>query len=122
MPGEKHAKKSRIRFGDRAPSHVLRSGPGTSDARTELHPGRPGSYARPQYAIYIVRFDGPVDHVQSRLEIVRNGHVVEVLHPLLDSAADVLFASASAPEPGDYVLHWSVRSVDGDGSDGMIPF
>jgi hypothetical protein len=32
---------------------------------------------------YIVRFDGPVDHAQSQLEIVRDGHVIEVLHPRL---------------------------------------
>jgi methionine-rich copper-binding protein CopC len=102
-----------LMFSDRAlarPMHVLNSTPA---AQAVMH-GRNMQY--------IVRFDGPVDHVQSRLEIVRNGHVVELLHPLLDSAADVLFASASAPEPGNYVLHWSVRSVDGEGSDGMIPF
>jgi methionine-rich copper-binding protein CopC len=92
------------------PMHVLNS---TPDAQAVMH-GRNMQY--------IVRFDGPVDHAQSRLEIVHNGHVVQALHSLLDSAADVLFASASAPEPGDYVLHWSARSIDGDGFDGMIPF
>jgi hypothetical protein len=70
---------------------------------------------------YIVRFDGPVDHRRSLLEIVRDGHVIQVLHPLLDSAVDVLFASAPAPEPG--VLHWAVKSMqDGDDSEGLIPF
>ena len=62
-------------------------------------------------AQYVVRFDGPVDHTQSRLVILHEGHVVQVLRPLLDSAADVLFASAPAPEPGRYVLHWIVKSV-----------
>ena len=72
---------------------------------------------------YVVRFDGPVDHAQSRLEILRDGQVVKRLNPLLDSAADVLFASTSAPGPGHYVLHWMVKSMpDGDASDGMIPF
>jgi hypothetical protein len=52
-----------------------------------------------------------------------NGNVVERLHPLLDSAVDVLFASAPALEPGRYVLHWSVKSIpDQDDSDGTIPF
>jgi copper resistance protein C len=74
-------------------------------------------------AQYVVRFDGPVDHARSRLEILRDGQVVERLHPLLDSAAEVLFASAPAPEPGHYVLHWIVKSVpDQDASEGMIPF
>jgi len=72
---------------------------------------------------YVVRFDGPVDHAQSRLEILRDGQVVKQLHPLLDSAANVLFASTSAPEPGHYVLHWIAKSMpDGEASDGMIPF
>jgi hypothetical protein len=59
-------------------------------------------------AQYVVRFDGPVDHEQSSLEILRDGQVVERLHPLLRSAPEVLFASAPALEPGRYVLHWSV--------------
>ena len=37
-------------------------------------------------AQYVVRFDGPVYHVQSRLEILHDGHVVQRLDPLLDSA------------------------------------
>jgi len=70
-----------------------------------------------------VRFDGPIDHVRSRLEILHDGQVVRRMNPLLDSAPDVLFASAPAPQPGHYVLHWSVRSLpDGEVSDGMIPF
>jgi methionine-rich copper-binding protein CopC len=93
------------------PVHVLASTPA---AETIMH----GANAQ-----YVLRFDGPIDHAQSRLEILRDGHVVERLNPLLDSAVDVLFASAPALEPGHYVLHWSVRSIpDQDDSDGMIPF
>ncbi len=93
------------------PMHVLASTPA---AEAIMH----GANAQ-----YVVRFDGPIDHAQSRLEILRDGHVVARLDPLLDSAADVLFASAPAPEPGHYVLHWTVKSIpDQDDSDGMIPF
>jgi methionine-rich copper-binding protein CopC len=93
------------------PMHVLSSTPA---AETIIH-GR--------NAQYVVRFDGPVDHAQSRLEILRDGHVVQHLDPLLDSATDVLFASAPAPKPGRYVLHWIVKSVPDEGaSEGMIPF
>jgi methionine-rich copper-binding protein CopC len=93
------------------PMHVLNS---TPDAQAVMH-GRNMQY--------IVRFDGPIDHRNSRLEILHDGAVIEVLHPLLDSAVDVLFASAPAPEPGSYVLHWVVKSMqDGDDSAGMIPF
>lgn len=69
------------------PMHVLASTPA---AEAIMH-GR--------NAQYDVRYDGPVDHEQSRLEILRDGHVVQHLTPLLDSATDVLFASAPAPEP-----------------------
>lgn len=93
------------------PMHVMSSTPA---AEAIMH-GR--------NAQYVVRFDGPVDHAQSRLEILRDGHVVQRLRPLLDSAADVLFASAPAPQPGRYMLHWIVKSVpDGGVTDGMIPF
>ena len=93
------------------PMHVLASTPA---AEAIMH----GTNAQ-----YIVRFDGPIDHAQSRLEILRDGQVVERLHPLLDSAVDVLFASAPALEPGHYVLHWTAKSIpDRDDSDGMIPF
>ena len=47
--------------------------------------------------------------------------MVQCLDPLLDNA--VLFASAPAPEPGRYVLHWVVKSILDEGaSEGMIPF
>jgi hypothetical protein len=91
--------------------HVLNS---TPDAEAIMH-GRNMQY--------VVRFDGPVDHVHSHLEIVRDGRLIEILHPLLDSAPNVIFATSTAPEVGRYVLHWSVRSMrDGDSSEGMIPF
>ena len=91
------------------PTHLVNSTPA---AEAVMH-GRNVQYA--------VRFDGPVDHAQSRLEILRDGHVVALLHPLLDSAPDVLFASA--PAPGGYTLHWTVKSMTGvDTSEGLIPF
>ena len=93
------------------PMHVLASTPA---AQAIMH----GANAQ-----YVVRFDGPIDHAQSRLEILRDGQVVERLDPLLDSAADVLFASAPTLQPGHYVLHWTVKSIpDQDDSDGMIAF
>jgi methionine-rich copper-binding protein CopC len=93
------------------PMHVLASTPA---AEAIMH----GANAQ-----YVVRFDGPIDHAQSRLEILRDGQVVERLDPLLDSAADVLFASAPTLQPGHYVLHWTVKSIpDQDDSDGMIAF
>jgi hypothetical protein len=49
---------------------------------------------------FYVRFNRPVDHQDSRLAIVRNGQVIEVLHPRLESSPDVLFARAPTLPPG----------------------
>lgn len=93
------------------PTHVLSS---TPVAEAVMH----GDNAQ-----YVVRFDGPVDHAEARLEILHHGQVIARLTPLFDSAVDVLSASSAALPPGHYVLHWSVRSVpDQDVSDGTIPF
>src|SRR5260370_41875211 len=69
------------------PMHVVTSTPA---AEAVMH-GRNMQYA--------VHFDGPVDHVQSRLELLPDGHVVESLHPLLDSAPTASVASPPPPEP-----------------------
>jgi methionine-rich copper-binding protein CopC len=74
-------------------------------------------------AQYSVRFDGPVDHRGSRLSILRDGQVVETLPVLLDSAPNVLFASAPQLAPGRYELRWSARSApDGEVTAGSIAF
>ena len=72
---------------------------------------------------FFVRFDRPVDHVHSLLAVVRDGKVVETLHPRLESSPEVLFARTSTLPPGDYKLHWSVKSLTGaDVAEGDIPF
>jgi methionine-rich copper-binding protein CopC len=72
---------------------------------------------------FFVRFDHPVDHASSRLEVVRDGRVVQTLHPRLRSRPDTLYSGVQTLAPGDYELRWSVRSVrDRDMSDGSIPF
>jgi methionine-rich copper-binding protein CopC len=76
-----------------------------------------------RHAEYVVRFDGPVDHAASHIQITQSGRVVQTLSPLLDSAVDVLFASGEAPPAGHYLLHWETRSpLDGEVSRGDIPF
>jgi len=74
------------------------------------------------HAEYVVRFDGPVDHVASRLEIVQSGRVIRALVPLGDSAVDVLFASGETPPAGNYLLRWRAVSPDGEVSVGDIAF
>lgn len=93
------------------PLHVRQSSPAA------------GAIMKGRHAQYLIRFDGPVDHVSARLELEQSGRVVGVLHARLDSAPDVLFASAAIPPRGEYVLHWEVRSPeDGEVTTGDIPF
>jgi methionine-rich copper-binding protein CopC len=74
------------------------------------------------HAEYVVRFDGPVNHYESRLEIVQGGRVIITFAPLGDAAVDVLFAAGPAPAPGHYNLRWTAISGDGDQSSGQVPF
>jgi len=74
------------------------------------------------HAEYVIRFDGPVDHAASRMEITQGNRIVQTLRPLGDSAVDVLFASSAVPPPGRYMLHWEAVSGDGALSNGDIPF
>ena len=69
---------------------------------------------------FYVRFNRPVDHEDSRLAIKRDGRIVEVLHPRLESTPDVLFARAPTLAPGSYKLHWLVGGSPQ--FDGEIPF
>jgi methionine-rich copper-binding protein CopC len=74
------------------------------------------------HAQYVIRFDGPVNHFASHMEITQGTNVVETLTPLDVSAVDVLFASGAVPRPGRYLLHWEAVSADGDTTKGDIPF
>ena len=70
-----------------------------------------------------VRFDRPVDHIRSQLSITRDGTLVERLTPRLESAPEVLFARAPTLPPGDYSLHWAVKTMTGTNVvEGDIPF
>lgn len=72
---------------------------------------------------FSVHFDQPIDHIRSVLVILHGGDVVEVLHPRLDSAPDVLFARAPTLPPGKYTLHWRVITLTDVGvTEGDIPF
>jgi methionine-rich copper-binding protein CopC len=72
---------------------------------------------------FFVRFDRPVDHIKSTLVIKQGDKVIERLHPRLESAPEVLFASAPTLPPGNYMLHWAVITVQGTKAiEGDIPF
>ncbi len=72
---------------------------------------------------FFVRFDKPVDHIHSQLVIKRGSDVVETLQPRLQSAPAVLFARAPTLPPGEYVLHWIVKTLQStDVAEGEVPF
>jgi len=99
---------------------------GVAEARSlQMRDSTPAAEAiiEGRHAEYVIRFDGPVDHVRSHMEIVQSGRVIQTLVPLADSAPNVLFASGAAPPPGRYQLHWQARSPgDEDLASGDIPF
>ncbi|MBS0559744.1 MAG: copper resistance protein CopC [Proteobacteria bacterium] len=76
------------------------------------------------HAQFSLRFDGPVDHRQSIIQVLDDkGVAVRTMHPLLDSAPDVLFASGPGLPAGSYQLKYVVRSLpDGDITSGSLPF
>lgn len=93
-----------------------------SDFVQDSHPKAEAAISEPGSAFF-VRFQRPIDHIESRLSIQQNGKLVERLKPLLDSAPEVLFARAPTLPPGSYTLHWSVRTVtDVKVMEGDIPF
>ena len=72
---------------------------------------------------FFVRFDRPIDHIHSRLSIWRDSQLVEYLQPRLQSSPDVLFARAPTLAPGQYMLRWTVRTMEGAKvTEGDIPF
>ena len=72
---------------------------------------------------FFVRFDRPVDHIKSRLIIRQGDRVIDTLHPRLESTPEVLFARAPTLPAGDYLLHWSVVTLQGaQVVEGGIPF
>jgi methionine-rich copper-binding protein CopC len=72
---------------------------------------------------FFVRFDRPIDHIHSNLSIWRDGRLVELLQPRLQSSPHVLFARAPTLPPGEYFLRWTVRTMEGTQvTQGDIPF
>lgn len=72
---------------------------------------------------FFVRFDRPVDHIRSTLEVMQDGKLIERLQPRLESSPEVLFARAPTLAPGNYELRWAVRTPTGSELiHGNIPF
>lgn len=73
--------------------------------------------------LFEVRFNEDINHYQSRLEILRDGQVLETLRPRLETEPRILAAMARPLAAGAYVLRWEARSAfDGSVTQGNIPF
>lgn len=87
-----------------------------SDPKAQAVIGEPSS-------AFFVRFDRPINHIQSSLSIWRGDELVERLQPRLQTEPNVLFARAPTLPPGSYMLRWTVRTVeDVKVLQGSIPF
>jgi hypothetical protein len=70
-----------------------------------------------------VQFDRPISHERSSLFLVRDGKVIETIHPRLEASPKTLFARIHTPTPGAYVLRWTVcPQGSNDRYDGEFPF
>src|SRR5207302_10537453 len=76
---------------------------------------------------FFVRFDRPVDHINSRLLIKRGSEVVETLQPRLQSNPNVLFARAATLPRRKYALPCMAKTLTyakiehGDGPYSIAP-
>jgi methionine-rich copper-binding protein CopC len=70
---------------------------------------------------FSIRFDGPIDHAASRLTLVTPSGK-RALHSRLESEPNTLFTNVGALPKGSYELRWEARSMDGEVSEGTIPF
>lgn len=102
---------------------AIASGASAQDARMMESAPKAKAVVEGRSSEFFVRFDRPVDHIRSQLSITRDGTLVERLTPRFGSAPEVLFARAPTLPPGDYSLHWAVRTMTGTNVvEGDIPF
>jgi methionine-rich copper-binding protein CopC len=70
---------------------------------------------------FALRFDQPIDHVHSRLELL-TPRGKKVLRPRLDAEPNTLYSAVGQLAPGEYTLRWKARGRDGQMLTGTIPF
>ena len=102
---------------------LLAAAPAWAEPRVEASVPAANATVGAPANLFEVRFNEAVNHYQSRLEILRDGQVLETLRPRLETEPRFLAATARPLAPGSYVLRWEARSAfDGSVSQGSIPF
>lgn len=106
-----------------SPLAALRAQQASDDVRVTESAPKANAHIGRKSSAFFVRFDRPVDHIKSTLVIKQGDKVIERLHPRLESDPQVLFAAAPTLPDGNYMLHWTVITVQGTKAiDGDIPF
>ena len=106
-----------------SPLATLSAQPAPDDVRVTESAPKANAHIGRKSSAFFVRFDRPVDHIKSTLVIKQGDKVIERLHPRLESDPQVLFAAAPTLPPGNYMLHWTVITIQGAKAiDGDIPF
>jgi methionine-rich copper-binding protein CopC len=70
---------------------------------------------------FALRFDQPIDHGHSRLELL-TPRGKKVLRPRLEAEPNTLYSAVGQLAPGEYTLRWKARGRDGQMLSGTIPF
>jgi len=102
---------------------TLAAAPARAEARLEASVPQANSTVAAPVSLFEVRFNEPVNHYQSRVEILRDGQVLETLVPRLRTEPSIIAAQSAPLAAGRYELRWLVMSAfDGRVTQGTIPF
>ena len=102
---------------------ILAAAPARAEARLEASVPQANSTIPAPANLFEVRFNEPVNHYQSRLDILRDGQVLETLEPRLRTEPMIIAAMSRPLAAGRYELRWQVMSAfDGRVTQGTIPF
>ena len=71
---------------------------------------------------FALRLDRLVHHGGSRFVLVTPAGAERTIRPRLNAQPNTLFASVARLAPGDYLLRWHVRRLDGGALQGEVPF
>ena len=70
---------------------------------------------------FALRFDRLVDHGGSCFVLVTPAGAERTVRPRLNAQPNTLYASVGRLAPGDYLLRWHVRGLDGGALQGEVP-
>ena len=104
----------------------VRRAQGAASARTAValvgQSPRPNQVMSGSGVAFALRFDRLVDHGRSRFVLVTPAGAERTVRLRLNAQPNTLYASVGRLAPGDYLLRWHVRGLDGGALQGEVPF